>query len=127
MLIGGDLYMLTDKQLRNVKNAFKKASTKVKFYIKNVNEFGEEDGELFFTETNGILYEDTTKINLNIKDNGTTTTDTYLNLMILKCCETELIDEHLICSINSKRYKIVKINNVGEMDIYYELRLKRVD
>lgn len=119
--------MLSDKQLRNIRNTFKRASIKAQFYIKNVNEFGEEDGELYFTETDGIFYEEKSKINLNISDNGTATTDTYYTFMILKSYETELIDEHLICSIKGKRYRIIKIDNVGEMDVYYTLRLNRVD
>ena len=119
--------MLSDKQLRNIKKAFKIASIKAQFYIKNINEFGEEDGEVFFTEADGIFYEEKSKINLNLNDNGTATTDAYYTFMILKSYETELIDEHLICSIKDKRYRIIKIDNVGEMDVYYTLRLKRVD
>ena len=119
--------MLSDKQLRNIRNAFKRASIKAQFYIKNVNEFGEEDGEVFFTEADGIFYEEKSKVNLNITNNGTATTDTYYTFMILKSYETELIDEHLICLIKGKRYRIIKIDNVGEMDVYYTLRLKRVD
>lgn len=119
--------MLSSKQLRNIRKAFKTASIKAQFYIKEVNEFGEEDGERFFIETDGIFYEETAKVNLNISNNGTATTDTYQTLMILKDYETDLIDEHLICSIKGKRYRIIKIDNAGEMDIYYTLRLKRVD
>ena len=119
--------MLSSKQLRNIRKAFKTASIKAQFYIKEVNEFGEEDGERFFVETKGIFYEETARVNLNITTNGTATTDTYQTLMILKDYETDLIDEHLICSIKGKRYRIIKIDNVGEMDIYYTLRLKRVD
>ena len=119
--------MITNKQLRNIRKAFKTASIKAQFYIKEVNEFGEEDGERFFVETDGIFYEETSKVNFNITTNGTATTDTYQTLMILKDYETDLIDEHLICSIKGKRYKIIKIDNAGEMDIYYTLRLKRVE
>ena len=119
--------MLSSKQLRNIRKAFKTASIKAQFYIKEVNEFGEEDGERFFVETDGIFYEETARVNLNITTNGTATTDTYQTLMILKDYETDLIDEHLICSIKGKRYRIIKIDNAGEMDVYYTLRLKRVD
>lgn len=119
--------MITNKQLRNIRKAFKTASIKAQFYIKEVNEFGEEDGERFFIETDGIFYEETAKVNLNISNNGTATTDTYQTFMILKGYETELIDEQLICLIKGKRYKIIEIKNAGEMDIYYTLRLKRVD
>ena len=119
--------MLSSKQLRNIRKAFKQASIKAQFYIKEVNEFGEEDGERFFVETDGIFYEETAKVNLNISNNGTATTDTYQTLMILKDYETDLIDEHLICSIKGKRYRIIKIDNAGEMDVYYTLRLKRVE
>lgn len=119
--------MITNRQLRNIRNAFKRASIKAQFYMKELNEFGEEDGERFFVETDGIFYEETAKVNLNITTNGTTTTDTYQSFMILKSYETELIDEHLICSIKGKRYRIIKIDNAGEMDAYYILRLKRVD
>lgn len=119
--------MLSSKQLRNIRKAFKQASIKAQFYIKEVNEFGEEDGERFFVETDGIFYEETAKVNFNITTNGTATTDTYQTLMILKDYETDLIDEHLICSIKGKRYRIIEIKNAGEMDIYYTLRLKRVE
>lgn len=119
--------MLSSKQLRNIRKAFKTASIKAQFYIKEVNEFGEEDEERFFVETDGIFYEETARVNLNITTNGTATTDTYQTLMILKDYETDLIDEHLICSIKGKRYRIIKIDNAGEMDVYYTLRLKRVD
>lgn len=119
--------MLSSKQLRNIRKAFKTASIKAQFYIKEVNEFGEEDGERFFVETDGIFYEETARVNLNITTNGTATTDTYQTLMILKDYETDLIDEHLICSIKGKRYRIIKIDNAGEMDVYYTLRLKRVE
>lgn len=119
--------MLSSKQLRNIRKAFKQASIKAQFYIKEVNEFGEEDGERFFVETKGIFYEETARVNLNITTNGTATTDTYQTLMILKDYETDLIDEHLICSIKGKRYRIIKIDNAGEMDVYYTLRLKRVE
>ena len=119
--------MLSSKQLRNIRKAFKQTSIKTQFYIKEVNEFGEEDGERFFVETDGIFYEETARVNLNITTNGTATTDTYQTLMILKDYETDLIDEHLICSIKGKRYRIIKIDNAGEMDVYYTLRLKRVD
>ena len=119
--------MLSSKQLRNIRKAFKQASIKAQFYIKEVNEFGEENGERFFIEIDGIFYEETARVNLNISNNGTATTDTYQTLMILKDYETDLIDEHLICSIKGKRYKIIKIDNAGEMDIYYTLRLKRVE
>ena len=119
--------MLSSKQLRNIRKAFKTASINAQFYIKEVNEFGEEDGERFFVETKGIFYEETARVNLNITTNGTATTDTYQTLMILKDYETDLIDEHLICSIKGKRYRIIKIDNAGEMDVYYTLRLKRVD
>ena len=119
--------MLSSKQLRNIRKAFKTASIKAQFYIKEVNEFGEEDGERFFVETKGIFYEETARVNLNITTNGTATTDTYQTLMILKDYETDLIDEHLICSIKGKRYRIIKIDNAGEMDVYYTLRLKRVE
>lgn len=119
--------MLSSKQLRNIRKAFKQASIKAQFYIKEVNEFGEEDREKFFIETDGIFYEETARVNLNITTNGTATTDTYQTLMILKDYETDLIDEHLICSIKGKRYRIIKIDNAGEMDVYYTLRLKRVE
>lgn len=119
--------MLSSKQLRNIRKAFKQASIKAQFYIKEVNEFGEEDGERFFVETKGIFYEETARVNLNITTNGTATTDTYQTLMILKDYETDLIDEHLICSIKGKRYRIIKIDNAGEMDVYYTLRLKKVE
>ena len=119
--------MLSSKQLRNIRKAFKTASIKAQFYIKEVNEFGEEDEERFFIETDGIFYEETARVNLNITTNGTATTDTYQTLMILKDYETDLIDEHLICSIKGKRYRIIKIDNAGEMDVYYTLRLKRVE
>lgn len=119
--------MLSSKQLRNIRKAFKQASIKAQFYIKEVNEFGEEDRERFFIETDGIFYEETARVNLNITTNGTATTDTYQTLMILKDYETDLIDEHLICSIKGKRYRIIKIDNAGEMDVYYTLRLKRVE
>ena len=76
--------MLSSKQLRNIRKAFKTASIKAQFYIKEVNEFGEEDEERFFVETDGIFYEETARVNLNITTNGTATTDTYQTLMILK-------------------------------------------
>lgn len=119
--------IVNDRQLRNIKKAFKRVSIKAQFYTKEVNEFGEDEGEKLLIEIDGIFYEETTRINLNVSTNGTTTTDDYKSFMLLKDEESDLIEEHMICSIKGKRYEIIEVKNAGELDLYYILRLKRVD
>ena len=119
--------MIYDRNtLRNIKKAFNKASIRSDFFKIKINEFGEEDGEELLMTINGIFYEETSKMNLNISTNGKTTTKTYQSLMVLKNDESDLIKEHMICSIKGKRYEIIDVKNDAKLDIYYILRLSEV-
>jgi hypothetical protein len=112
--------------LRNIKKAFKTASIPADIYQTRINEFNEEDGEELLITIDGIFYEETSKMNLNISTNGKTTTKTYQSLMVLKDDESDLIKEHMICSIKGKRYEIIDVKNDAKLDIYYILRLSEV-
>lgn len=113
--------------LRNIKKAFRRASIRADFFQLIKNEFGEDENEELLITTNGIFYEEKTRINLNVSTNGKSTTKTYKSLMVLKDDKTELIKKHMICLINSKRYEIIDINNDGELNIYYVLRLSEIN
>lgn len=88
------------------------------------NEFGEiEDDELVCT-INGLFYEETSRVNLNINVNGSSTTTTYQSLMILKDDEADKVKASMFCIIKGIKYEIVEVKNEGMLDIYYTLRLK---
>lgn len=119
--------MIYDRNtLRNIKKAFKRASIATNFFQTRINEFNEEDGEELLMTIDGIFYEETSKMNLNISTNGKTITKTYNSLMVLKDDKSDLIKEHMICSIKGKRYEIIDIKNDAKLDIYYILRLSEV-
>lgn len=119
--------LIKPNTLRKLKKTFKQASIGATIYQLEKNEFGEMEEEKIVTDIDGIFYEETTRVNLNITTNGTATTKSYQSLMVLKDDKSDLIKKHMICSIKGKRYEIIDVKNDGELDIYYILRLKRVD
>lgn len=109
---------------RQLKKLFRTHSIACDILETKKNEFGEiEDDELVCT-INGIFYEETSRVNLNINVNGSSTTTTYQTLMILKDDEADKVKASMFCIIRGIRYEIIEVKNEGMLDIYYTLRLK---
>ena len=109
---------------RQLKKLFKTHSIACEILETKKNEFGEiEDDEIVCT-INGFFYEETSKVNLNINVNGSSTTTTYQSLMILKDDEADKVRASMFCIIRGIKYEIIEVKNEGMLDIYYTLRLK---
>lgn len=109
---------------KKLKKTFKTHSIACNFFKTEKNEFGEIEDDVLVAKINGIFYEETTRVNLNITTNGASTTTTYKTLMLLKDTESDKIKASMYCVINGTKYEIIEVNNHGQLDIYYLLRLK---
>lgn len=116
--------MRLNKIKKDLYKLFKKHSIKCEIYTINKNEFGEIEDDVLLCNINGLFYEETTRVNLNVNMNGTSTTTAYKTLMVLKDNNSDMIKKSMYCIIKGVKYEIVEVVNYGMLDIYYNLRLK---
>lgn len=109
---------------RQLKKLFRTHSIACEIFETKKNEFEEIEGVSLVAELDGIFYEETTRVNLNINANGASTTTTYKTFMVLKDKEADKVKESMFCIIKGTKYEIIEVNNEGLLDIYYTFRLK---
>lgn len=109
---------------RRLNKLFKTHSIACEIVETKRNEFEEVEGVSLVTKLNGIFYEETARVNLNINTNGTSTTTTYKTFMVLKDNESDKVKESMFCIIKGNKYEIIEVSNEGLLDIYYTFRLK---
>lgn len=109
---------------RQLKKLFRTHSIACEILETKKNEFGEVENDILVTKLNGIFYEETARVNLNINTNGASTTTTYKTFMVLKDKEADKVKESMFCIIKGTKYEIIEVNNEGLLDIYYTFRLK---
>lgn len=109
---------------KRLKKLFKTHSIACEILETRKNEFGEIENDILVTKLNGIFYEETARVNLNINTNGASTTTTYKTLMVLKDDNVDKIKKSMFCIIKGNKYEIIEVNNEGLLDMYYIFRLK---
>lgn len=103
---------------------FKRHSIACDFFEIKKNEFGEVEDDEKVCTLDGVFYEETSRVNLDINVNGSSITKTYKTFMVLKNDESTKALASVYCILKGTKYEIIEIKNEGEMDLYYTFRLK---
>lgn len=121
--------MIANKIKPKIQKAINKLPTKATIKRKTVNEFGETNGDIWedlICKVTGLFHEGKDQITQITKDNGTVKKEKKQYLMVVYNDETMKIKEHDVLYIDNDKFEIIDLGNQNKMNVYLDLKLKKV-
>lgn len=117
--------MLANKIKPKIIKAINKMPTKVTILRDNLNEFGEPNVSFIVCELKGLWHEGSNMISQITTDKGEVKRERQNFLMVVYDQVSCLIKEGDYFILNDVKYEIVDKGNCNNMNIYFDMLLKR--
>lgn len=121
--------MIANKIKPKIQKAINKLPTQATIKRKSVNEFGETNGDIWedlICKVTGLFHEGKDQITQITKDTGTVKKEKNQYLMVVYNDETMKIKEHDVLYIDNDKFEIIDLGNQNKMNVYLDLKLKKV-
>lgn len=118
--------MIANKIKPKIQKAINKLPTQAIIKRNSKNEFGEATEEVFICNVTGLFHEGKDQITQITKDTGTVKKEKNQYLMVVYNDETMKIKEHDVLHIDKDKFEIIDLGNQNKMDVYLDLKLKKV-